>query len=288
MKNFKTLTSIITLGVFIFGATANAADIDSIQVIDDKNINLIASEEIVFDEWSDFWEVRVIKDIEVTYAQIDTQDSTKVLLNLGQELKSGEGYNLLWAYGADWDMDFSVSENLVWEIANLSYDDDTKSIKKINILDPKTIEIYYNYEVDSQILEYKILSELSIDWFSSDTNNVLNIDLIDSLDKSTSYMLMVSDFVDIDWNDISFDEYLYDFETSSSLIKTISEQEVQKAVEDMTNEESSNQDQWELNEVEELALNAAENPEVWAATWFVMLLTFVVSSAYFMRNKFIK
>ena len=288
MKNLKALTSIITLWVFIFSATANAADLESIQVVDDKNINLVAWEEIVFDDWSDFWEVRVIKDIEVTYAQIDTQDPTKVLLNLWQDLQAWEGYNLLWAYWAEWDMDFSVTDEVVWEIANLAYDESSKSIEKINILDPKTLEVYYNYEVDSQILEYKILSELAIGSFSSNANNVIEVDLIDRLEKSTNYMIMLSDFVDIDWNDISFDDYLYDFETSSSLIQTISEEEVEQAVEQMVDEDTSSQQEKELNEVEELALNAAENPEVWAATWFVMLLTFIVSTAYFMRNKFIK
>ncbi len=281
MKNLKAITSIITLWVFIFSATANAADLESIQVENDKNINLVAWEEVIFDDWSDFWEVRVIKDIEITYSQIDTQDPTKVLLNLWQNLKAGEGYNLLWAYWAEWDMDFSVTDEIVWEIANLAYDESSKSIEKINILDPKTIEIYYNYEVDSQILEYKILSELAISSFSSDSNNVIEVDLIDRLEKSTNYMIMLSDFVDIDWNDISFEEYLYDFETSSSLIKTESEDKK----EDSANTEEKED---ELTQIEKLSLNAAETPEAWAATWFIILLTFVTSSAYFLRNKFIK
>lgn len=282
MKNLKALTSIITLWVFIFGSTVSAADIESIQVVNDRNINLIAWEEVIFDNWSDFWEVRVIKDIEVTYAQVDTQDPTKVLLNLWQELQSWEGYNLLWAYWADWDMDFSVSDNVTWEVANLAYDESSRSIIKINILDPKTLEIYYNYEVDSQILEYKILSELIIDSYNSNWSNILEVDLLDNLEKSTNYMIMVSDFVDIDWNNIVFDEYLYEFETSSSLIQTESEDEK----EDSTNSEDQKED--ELTQIEKLSLNAAETPEAWAATWFVMLLTFVISSAYFLRNKFTK
>lgn len=286
MKTIKTLISLFILSVFSINLTY-ASNVEDIQVVDDKNITVVWSDDIVFKDGEVSGDVRVIKDVEVTFSQIDTADSSKVLLNLWKELKAGEWYNLLWAYGADWDMDFSVSDSISWEIANLAYDENSKSIQKINILDSKTIEIYYNYEVTSQILEYKILSELRVDSFSANWDNLLNVKLVDRLEKSSDYMLMLSDLRDVDSNVLEFDDYLYDFSTTSSLIQTISEEEIKQAVEELTTDEVNEETVVEeVTEMEEIALNAAENPEVWAATWFVMLLTFIVSSAYFMRNKF--
>ena len=40
--------------------------------------------------------------------------------------------------------------------------------------------------------------------------------------------------------------------------------------------------------MEEVSLNAAETPDAGAETWFVMLLTFIFSTMYFVRNKFKK
>jgi nitrogen regulatory protein PII-like uncharacterized protein len=76
-------------------------------------------------------------------------------------------------------------------------------------------------------------------------------------------MLMLSDLRDVDSNVLEFDDYLYDFSTTSSLIQTISEEEIKQAVEELTTEEVNEETiVEEVTEMEEIALNAAENPEV--------------------------
>lgn len=286
MKKIVTLISFFALMPSVF-----SANIENVEPIDDKKLNLHVTQDKIFPSWEIDWDISIIKDIEVTYAQVDYENPNKVVANLSNDLKTGESYNFLWAYWADWDMDFTIWESLTWEIDNVYYDDFSKSIEKINILDPRTIEIYYNYEVSSQILEYKLLSELSSESYFWSWDNIIEVNLEDSLEKSTNYMVMISGLYDLDWNLVNFEDYLYEFSTGSNLITSEENNQEQTTEEDYLEEmenENTQEEEEKLSEFEDIALNAAETPDTWAATWFVMLLTFLTSTAYFMRNKFTK
>ncbi len=280
MKKIITLISF-----FALIPSAFSANIENVEPIDDTKVNLFITQDKIFPANEIDWDIRIIKDIEITYAQVDYENPKKVLANLSNDLKAWESYNLLWAYWADWDMDFTTWVNLTWEIDNMYYDDFSKSIEKINILDPRTIEIYYNYEVSSQVLEYKLLSELASESYFWSWDNIIEVNLADTLEKSTNYMVMISDLYDIDGRLVMFDDYLYEFSTSSNLITSNGEDNIEEVP---VEEEQVEEPKEDLSEFEEIALNAAETPDTGAATWFIMLLTFLTSSAYFMRNKFTK
>lgn len=277
MKKIKTIFTIFTTALML--ATANASNLEGIQAIDNLNVRVIASQDVVFSDVSVRWDISVIKDINVWLSRVSSENSKKVTLNLSNDLKSNFTYNLISAFGVDWDIDFTIWNSIVWEIANLKYDASTKGIEKINIVDSKTIEVYYNYEVKSDFLKYKILTELRVNSITSSGDNILNISLVDPLEKASSYMLMISSLSDIQNKSIEFDDYLFDFTTGANLLEVAQVELVE------LNNSNDFTEEWNVVDV---ALNAAETPDTGAATWVLMLLTFIFSSVFFLKNKFRK
>lgn len=274
MKKIKTIFTIITTALML--ATVNASNLESIQVIDNLNVRMIASQDVVFSDVSVRWDISVIKDVNVWLSRVSSENSKRVTINLSSDLKSNFTYNLISAFGIEGDIDFTLGSNILWEVANLRYDSSAKNIEKINVLDSKTIDIYYNYEVKSDFLQYKLLTELRVNSITSSWDNILNISLVDPLEKASSYLLMISSLSDIQNKSIEFDEYLFDFNTWANLVEVLQVEEV------VLSEVESD---WNVVDV---ALNVAEIPDTGAATWVLMLLTFIFSSVFFLKNKFKK
>ncbi|MDR2411236.1 MAG: hypothetical protein LBD88_01150 [Candidatus Peribacteria bacterium] len=88
-------------------------------------------------------------------------------------------------------------------------------------------------------------------------NNILEIKLDTPLEKSSSYILMISSLEDAYGREIIFDEILYDFFTSNTLLSENTE------VEEGINEEIISIENIDENEgnLEKLALNSAKTPE---------------------------
>lgn len=277
MKKFKFLFAIFISSLYI--SNAYSASIDNIQAIDSNNIKVIASQDIIFSDIKVYWEVKVLKDIKIINSSKDSLNTRKVTLNLDSDLSLNSSYSLISVLWAEWNIEFEIWDDYIGEKINLNYYNEEKIIEKIVIIDSKTIEVYYNYDITANVFEYKLLSELKIDSFSSDGNNILNVKLSTPIKKSSSYIFMIISLENIDWKELTFDNFLYDFTTNSNLID----------LEQQSNEQFLNNEQLLFNEnIENIALNAAETPDSWAETWFVMLLTFIVSTFYFTRNRFKK
>lgn len=277
MRQFKILFTIFISSLFI--SSAYSATIENIQATDSQTIKLAASSDVIFSDIKVYWEISVLKDIEVQSHMKDPLNPKKLRLSLSSDLSLNSSYNLIWIMWAEWNIDFLTWDKFMWETINPNYYNEEKIIEKITIIDSKTLEIVYNYELNSWLYEFKLLGEVKVDSVSSKGDNVLDIKLSSKLDKSSSYKIMITSLENIDWKEISLSSNIYDFTTNSNLIDneeaTVLEVPVVKT-------------ETVDNNVEEVALNAAATPESGAETWFVILLTFLVSTFYFTKNRFKK
>lgn len=279
MTQFKVLFTILISSLFI--SSAYSASIENIQALDNQTIKIAASSDVIFSDVKVYWEVSVLKDIQVVSSTKDSVNPKKMRLTLANDLTLNSSYNLIWIMWAEWNIDFTIWDKFIGETINPNYYNEEKIIEKISIVDSKTLEIVYNYDLTTWLYEFKLLGELSVDSMNSKGDNVLNIELSSKLDKSSSYKIMISSLENIDGKEINLTSNIYDFTTNSNLVeKSTSSQAVEQVVSQVvTNAEPS---------VEDIALNAAETPDSGAETWFVMLLTFIVSTFYFTRNRFKK
>lgn len=276
MKKLKLIISFLLLSLFV--STANSANINSIQAEDNATIKMTASPEVIFSDTKIYGEVKVLRDINVSYSYKDLDNSKKIVLNLTSDLLTNSTYSIISITWAEGNLDFEIWEKLNWEILNKNIIGLERTIEKVNILDSRTIELFFNYDIEEDIFDFKLLSELIVSSLSSQWNNILNIEMQDFLEKSTTYIVMITSLEDIDGNEILFDETLYDLNTSSNLI----------IKSEAGNKKPVRAEEEEKGNIEEVALNSAEIPETWAETWVLMLLTFIFSGIYFIKNKFSK
>lgn len=278
MKKFKVLlflglTSMLTSNAF-------ASTIDKIDVIDNNTIQITASNDVVFSDSFVEWDIKVLKDINVSFSVIDSNNSKKVVLNLSDDLLANNSYSLITVLWARGNIDFEIWDYLEWEITNSLLMLWEEGIEKINIIDSRTLELYYNYDLNDNMFEFKILSDIVTSWLFSNWNNVVDLGIRWNLEKESDYILMILNLEDINNNVLVFDEDLYDFSTNSDLIIDTQETEVVLAA--AKDEEPA---EWNIAEV---AQNVEEIPDTGAATWVLVLLTAIVNIGFFLRKKFIK
>lgn len=283
-KNIKIfLISILTFVTF----SANAANLENIEPIDTKTIKTSLDTQVTFWESEVSWDVKILRDIEVSYSSLDFENSKKVLINLSSDLYTNADYSLISVVGSEWSIDFTLWSSLDWELENYYLNSSSKNIEKVNILDSRTIEVYYNYDITETDFEYKLLWDLSVKNLSSDTEGNLLINLNTSLEQNRNYILMVISLEDSNWDLVSLDESLYDFSTDNTISEytwNIEEnQEVQEIVmeekitQDIENVLDKKEQENAIGNLEEVSLNAAATPETWAATYILILATIFIS-----------
>ena len=236
--------------------------------------------------------MKVLRDIDVSYSSKDLENNRKVVLNLSADLYSNSVYSLIGIIGAEGNIDFEIGGSLNGEIMNWNIIGSEQTIEKVNVVDSRTLEVYFNYDLEEDMFEFKLLSELKVNSLSSLGNNILDISLQDTLGKSTSYIIMIISLEDIDGNELMLDESLYDLVTTNSLMEKPKEVvETEEVVEVKEIKEIVQVEEEVIEEegnIEEVALNSAETPDTGAETWVLMLLTFIFSSIYFIKNKISK
>jgi hypothetical protein len=62
---------------------------------------------------------------------------------------------------------------------------------RLLILNPRTIELYFNNIIEEDELEFKLFNELKINEIKVSQDNSVNINLDDNLVKSSNYILMI-------------------------------------------------------------------------------------------------
>ncbi len=276
MKKFKILL-FLTLS-FLLTSNTFASTIDKVEVIDNNTVQLTASDDVKFSPDYVEWDIKVLKDIPVSYSTKDETNFKKVTLNLWSDLIANNSYSLISILGAEGNIDFTIWDYLEGEITNSLLQNGEEWIEKINIIDSRTIELYFTSDLEDDIFEFKILSEVPTIRLISEWNNILDVEIKDNLEKETDYILMILSLEDTNGNALVFNEDLYDFSTTSNLVSDVAEKEIVLAAA----KEDEEKDEWNIAEV---ALAKEETPDTGAATWVLVLLTAIVNWAFFLRKK---
>lgn len=266
-----------------------ASSINDIVVVDDSNITFDVSKDVDLSESSMDAEIKIMKDLNISFISKDFEDKNKLILNLSDDLKENSLYSLITILWPDWNMDF---ETWLWlEEKEISNDENFEAteqwINRLLILNSRTIELYFNNIIEETELEFKLFNEIQINEISIESSNTIKVSLLDKLDKLSNYILMILSINDSYGNYISLDEDLYEITTTKNL-KEYSEEsedennEVSEMLEEVFN------DNIEEGTIEDVALNSAETPDTWPETTILIMLTFILNTIFIFRKKFIK
>lgn len=270
MKFLKALY-VFSLFVFITG-TAHSANIQRVDVLNSHELEVHFSPDVEFGEKTQ-GDIKVLKDIIVSFATRDINDHNKVILTLEENLNMLTNYNLLSIYGADGNIDFKTEKYLSdVEIKN-SFQPDNQGIVKVITVDERTLEVYFKYPVEDTDFEFKLFSENFVDSIKYSTPQSLKLHLDKSIETNSQYMLMVLSLKDSLFSTIALDEDLFNFQTMGS---------VEQVKEDAPIIDDNGE---EVQELEDIALNAAETPDTGAETWVLIALTLLVNVGLFMRKR---
>jgi len=280
MKNIKILLLLISFAIFSWNVSA--ATIDKIEATSNNNIEVTASQDVVFSDINVKGEIKLLKDIPVSFSAPDSENFKKIVLNLSTDLTADTSYSLITILGADWNIDFSIWEFLNWEMLNPNLLEWEDGIEKVSVIDSRTLEVYFTTDLIEDTFEFKILSEIETSSLTSVWDNMLDIEISRNLEKSTAYILMILSLEDAVGEQLVLDEDLYDFVTSADLEQEVAEEEVVIATEE---EEPEEVIEWNI---EEIALESAETPETWTTTWILIIIAVIANLAFFLRKKFIK
>ena len=270
MKFLKALY-IFALFVFITG-TAHSANVERVDVLNSHELEVTFSPDVEFAENTQ-GDIKVLKDIIVSFATRDINDHSKVILTLEEDLKMLTTYNLLSIYGADGNIDFKTDKYLNdIEIEN-QFQPENQGIVKVVTVDERTLEVYFKYPVEDTDFEFKLFSENFVDSIDYSTPQSLKLHLEKGIETNSQYMLMVLSLKDSLFSNVQLDEDLFNFQTLWN-VEQVKEDE---PIIDDNGEE--------IQELEDVALNAAETPDTGAETWVLVALTLLVNAGLFIRKK---
>ena len=276
--NQLKIWALLLVSFFTFWAV-HAATVDNIQAIDNNTVEMTANPGIVFSDIEVKGEVKLLKDIPVSFSARDPENFKKILLNLSSDLTANTSYSLISILGADGNIDFEIWDFLTGEVNNENLTPWTEWIEKVNVVDSRTIELYFTTDVTDEVFEFKILSDIDTSGLSSMWDNKVQVEISKNLEKSTDYILMILSLEDAVGNKVQFEDDLYDFTTPADLKEEVVEEEVVVA---QTEEAPEVIDEWNM---EEVALNSAETPETGTATWILILIAILANLWFFLAKR---
>jgi len=291
MKALKiTLTLLLS---YVLLTQTFAASVENIEVVDSKNINVLFDTGVVLPEWDIDSDIKVLKDIAISFSSKDLEDEFKLILDLNGELKTNAKYSLLSILWPEWNIDFTLAEAIDGlEIIN-DIVPEGQWVTKVVIKDSKTIELFYNNAITEEEFEFKLLSESTISSLTAKDNSI-SVQFVNDLSEYSNYILMLLSVTDRFWAELTFDEDLQDFNTETFVVAEEIEEEpivedlpvIEETTETVIEETTDNdEDEWNL---EEISLNAATTPDTWASTWVLLMLTLITNIWIFFRKKLIK
>lgn len=265
MKKFLLFLTL----AFVSYTSVNAADFEKINAIDNWNIEILTSSDIVLPEWTVDTDLKILKDYFVSFAYKDPQDSKKILLNLTYDLEKNKNYTIIGVDGAEVNINFSIGDSITWEFINKDKKETELNIEKIVISDPKTIEIYYSKDLTAEEFIFKVLSEIPVEQKVSNWINSLNVTLKEPLENLTSYIVLSEYIVDALGKKDQLKEKFYDFETKDNLANVFKEVENFSGNLDSASTNSGN--------LEEVAQNAKHVPQTWTSTLVIILMAILLA-----------
>jgi hypothetical protein len=93
MKALKIIITLL-LSSFLF-TQAYGASVESIDIVDSKNISVVFDTGVVLPEGDIDSDIKVLKDIAISFSSKDLEDEFKLILDLNGELETNSKYSLL-------------------------------------------------------------------------------------------------------------------------------------------------------------------------------------------------
>lgn len=268
--------------------------VESADFLDDKTMSLKLSQAlggIATDS-----EVKVLEDLAVVKATKDIDNGKKVKIELLSDIVDGASYSLVSvSEGLDSSIDFSLTGDKS-KILNPDFSKDETSIEYISVVDGKNIEVYFNKDIATPAVEFKMFKELKVESMFLDTTN-LNVKMFDALTSKKDYIAILS-LKDLQNKDIEIENSLYDFTTPEFAAPQVEAQpEVTAAPLEGQLPPADLTASWAMTasgelaatgsgeNIEAVAMNAAQTPDTGTKTNVLLFLTFMLSLAIFASKR---
>lgn len=254
--------------------------------------------------WSVSWDVKLFKDVEVVSSVKDPNFPNKIDLKLSKDLKPGNTYNIFSVFWTDWNADFKVEDWL--KITFLTQEKDVKWISKVELVDSKSLVVYFKDSLVWNDFEFKVLENMSIKDLWNDAWSLI-INTNSKLESAVKYLLMIMSLTDDKGNAYKLNDTVFDFsilqDNSISFVPgTFSENTTNATTTATPNTENNieltsaweNTNTWiELNSwsenwtwnLENVAMEAKQTPNTWASTWIILAFTLIITSIFLMTRK---
>ncbi len=314
MKYLKNIIAVLILiGIFHMSYSAELS-VDEIKVLDANTLSVTLSENPNLEVGEIQWEIRVLNDVKLRGVFISETDDSQVELILEDPLMPNTTYSLLTVLGAEGSIDFTTPWNVEWLTASNLSSVEMQDIDSIEVVDDRTLMVYYRDPITASTLEFKLLAESRVtkieklDFYSPEILISIEPPFISEKD----YILMFIELQDVSGEFLEFDTGIYDFvspiideipntEESESDVEqvgniddTLEVVEVQTPNEEVitpeteleaAGEEVSLEKSDELLDTQEVATMLTETPETGAATWVLVLTTLVINTFYYLSRR---
>jgi len=310
MKYLKNITAVLVLiGIFNISYSAELS-VGEIKVLDENTLSVTLSENPNLEIWEIDGEVKVLNDVELAGVFVSETDSKAIEIILDQALMPETTYSLLTVLGSDGSIDFTTPTTVDGFTSSNMSSVEQQDIDVIQIIDERTLMVYYREEITASSLEYKLLAESKVvkiekpDFYSSEILLLIDNPFISEKD----YILMFIEMQDASGEFLEFDTGIYDFTTPDM-------NELQSFENDIVTE-TVQTELIEIPEIEEIiipdvipdlqagaevsleksedemyvnqaAAIVTQTPETGAQTWVLIIITIVINSFYYLsrRNK---
>lgn len=288
----KTKIKLLGISFFSFIALAtfwaNTINIEKVEVLSQNSLKMSLTWWIVDITDGDIQgDIKVFKDLTVQKAQKSPVADNIVSITLSEELVPNTSYSILSVFWAEGNMDFTLGKELNG-VEFVNTDTENVNIDKLVVKDSTEIDIYYKLALQWEEFEYKVLQWIWVDILSK-LGNDININLKNSLDSDSNYIIMLISLKDTFWKEITFDDGIFDFST----------QEINKeALQILTstwsqilnNTWTQLPEEWlnaakEIWNVKEVAMKTSKTPNTWPETWIFIALTFIINTIIFFARK---
>lgn len=294
-------TPAIATGVTMDTTGAQVASVTSLKVegvdfLDEKTMSLKLSQAL--SGISPDSEVKVLEDLPVLKSTKDTASLKKVKVELSSDMVDGSSYSLVSvSEGLDASIDFTLAGDKS-KIVNPDFVKDETSIEFISVIDSRTIEVNFNKDLTTPVVDFKMFKELKVESKFLDTTN-LNVKMMDALLSKKDYIAILS-LKDAQNKDIEVENSLYDFttpefatpQTATGTTETVvTPTVVDGQTPPMVTETGAATASGELaasgtgQNVEAVAMTAAQTPDTGAKTNVLLFLTFILSLAIFAAKR---
>jgi hypothetical protein len=249
-------------------------EIEKVEITWENQVKIYLKENINFKNSYVNWEFKILKWVKILNAIKDPTNPKIVKLNLAQAIEKNSSYNIL-DINWNWSIDFDTKTNLInEEIKNQDLTNES-AISSIIIVDPTHINLIFKNNLSTEDFSFNMFEIMKISnilW--NNEENSITITLDKNLDKNWSYILTILDLKTSEWNKIEFSDNWY----KEFSWNTNTEEE---NTDFLTNQEN----QLEDLQTAQTAQETEQTPDTWTATNVLLILTFILSTIYFVYSR---